>query len=298
MKRVFLTGASGFVGQYCVPLLIEKGFEIFALSRNETKSDSKIHWVRADLSEASRIDSLLKEIQPEYLLHLAWYAKHGLYWNASENFDCVAQSLSLLKSFASHGGKRVVMAGSCAEYDWKQPLCKEEEISAISQGLYGTCKSALHRMSLEYSRLQGLKFAWGRIFYLFGPNEQRGRLIPSVISTLSQGKEFTCAQGDLYRDFLFVKDVADAFVSLLDSSVQGSLNIASGKVVSIKQMVQWIGEKMDAKDRIRFLQGNGEPKEMIAEAKRLSNEVHWQGKFDLRAALDQTIQWWKDQPIA
>ena len=258
MKKVLVTGSSGFIGRHCIPFLLERGFEVFAITRNEIpRADSSVFWEKIDLSHAEQIDSFLERVKPEFLLHLAWYAKHGLYWNAPENLDCVGQSLHLLKSFAHHGGKRAVMAGSCAEYDWKNPLCREDEMPLQSQGLYGTCKSALHRMAAQFSHLQGLSFAWGRIFYLFGPHEQKERLIPSLISSLLQGKEFLCAQGDLERDFLYVKDVAEAFVCLLDSSVQGSVNIASGTNVSIKQMVASIAEKMDAIDLVRFRKNEG-----------------------------------------
>ncbi len=296
MKRVLITGGSGFIGRHCLSFLLERGFEVFAITRNQIPKESlPIFWEKLDIAENQKVDAFIQRVKPQFLLHLAWYAKHGLYWNAPENLDCVAQSLHLLKSFAASGGKRVVIAGTCAEYDWKQPVCKEEEIFGKAQGLYGTCKAALHQMAREFSLLQKLSLAWGRIFYLFGPHEQKGRLVPSVISSLLQGKEFICAQGDLERDFLYVEDVAEAFVSLLDSSVEGSVNIASGKEIQIRQMVQWISEKMGAKDLIRFNKNESTPLKMIAEVRRLAEEVHWKPKYELFPALNQTIEWWKNQ---
>ena len=61
-------------------------------------------------------------IRPEVLIHLAWYAEHGKYWTSPENVRWVEASLALLRGFAAAGGRRVVMAGTCAEYEWSREV--------------------------------------------------------------------------------------------------------------------------------------------------------------------------------
>jgi nucleoside-diphosphate-sugar epimerase len=75
-------------------------------------------------------------------------------------------------------------------------------------------------------------------FFLYGPYENRTRLVPSIINSLLQEKTAPCSSGIQIRDYLFVEDVADAFVRLLNSSVNGPVNIASGKPVSM-EMANW-----------------------------------------------------------
>lgn len=296
MKKVLLTGASGFIGRQCLEPLLEKGFEVFAISRNRLPQEKGIIWKKLDLAKNEEVASFIHQVKPEYLLHLAWYTKHGSYWNASENFDSVSQSLQLLKIFAESGGKRVVMAGSCAEYDWKNKVCKEEEGTLESQALYGCCKSALHQMAQKFAHLHKLSFAWARIFFLFGPYEQKERLIPSIISAFLQKTPFICKQGELSRDFLHVEDVAKAFVALLDSPIEGAVNIASGKNWKIQQIVQMIAEKMGTEELVLFGEDKSTnlPLEMIAQADRLKQEVKWEPSLELSEALDRTIAWWKN----
>ena len=98
---------------------------------------------------------------------------------------------------------------------------------------YGNCKLALQRKLAEMN----LNWAWGRIFFLFGAHEHPGRLISSVINSLIESDSADCSHGGQIRDFMFVKDVADAFVDLLDSEVKGAVNIASGEARTIKEVV-------------------------------------------------------------
>ena len=77
-------------------------------------------------------------------------------------------SLALLKAFGEQGGERVVMAGTCAEYDWGQGLCLESVTPRKPSTVYGTCKNALQEILSIYSNQFGLSSAWGRIFFLYG----------------------------------------------------------------------------------------------------------------------------------
>ena len=70
--------------------------------------------------------------------------------------------------------------------------------------------------------------AWGRIFFVFGPHEQRGRLASSVAESLLRGETAECSLGDQVRDFLFAPELAGAFAALTLSDVEGPVNMASG----------------------------------------------------------------------
>ena len=116
MKKVFLTGGTGLIGTQTIPFLQKAGFEIYALTLDENKSENGIRYVKGNLFDKIQIDNLLSEIMPEYMLHYAWLST-GLF-NDNSNFDFLTSSIDLLKSFAKYGGKRVVMAGTYAEYGY------------------------------------------------------------------------------------------------------------------------------------------------------------------------------------
>ena len=194
-----------------------------------------VHWHDVDLLDTQKTNELIATIHPTHLLHFAWYAKPGEYWDSTENVRWLEGSLHLLRVFQKAGGARVVMAGTCAEYDWKFGYCSEYVTPLAPSSLYGTCKNAMQHLLKDFSRETNLSSAWGRIFFLYGPHENPNRLVSSVILNLIHNKMAPCSHGNQIRDFLHVKDVASAFVSLLMSNVDGPVNIASGKPIAIKR---------------------------------------------------------------
>lgn len=299
MKKVLLTGATGFVGRHCLPLLLAQNYEVHAVySKVAGKAHPHVQWHKANLLNSIQVSKLMAQVQPSHLLHLAWYAVPGKYWTSLENFRWVQASLDLLQTFVLHGGHRAVMAGTCAEYDWKYGYCSEQITPLLPATLYGTCKHSLQVMLDAFSRQTGLSSAWARVFFLYGPHEHPGRLVPSVICSLLRAKEFHCHNGNQIRDFLYVEDVASAFVALLFNNSQGVVNIGSGNPVSLREVVGKIGEKIGQSDLISFEKTTvfpGEPPFLVADNLRLKQETSWNAQYNLDKGLDKTIQWWKEQ---
>lgn len=300
MKRVLITGATGFIGRHCLPFLVVHGYEVHAVSSRAMDGKSpNVYWHQADVLDAGKISALVTEVQATHLLHFAWYAKPGEYWNSLENIRWVEGSLHLLRVFHINGGKRVVMAGTCAEYDWRYGYCSEHVTPLVPSTLYGTCKNSLQHLLKEFSRVSGISSAWGRIFFLYGPHENPNRLVSSVICALLKGEPARCSYGNQIRDFLHVEDVASAFVALLESDVMGPVNIASGQPVALKNVICKIADKLGRRDLVQLgalpAQDN-DPRVLIADVGQLSEKVRWQPKFDLDMGLEQTITWWKNTP--
>ncbi|GAC1556799.1 MAG: NAD(P)-dependent oxidoreductase [Herpetosiphon sp.] len=294
MKRVLLTGGSGFIGRHATQPLLDAQYEIHAVSSVARSGDSVI-WHRADLLDSRSTTELVREIAPTHLLHFAWYAVPGAYWRSPENFRWVGASLHLLNAFAEYGGKRVVMAGTCAEYDWTYGHCSEAHTPLMPTTPYGVCKHALQLMLAAHASNAGLCSAWGRIFFLYGPHEHPNRLVASVIRSLLAGEAARCSHGNQVRDFLHVQDVADAFVSLLESGVTGPVNIASGQPTTIKDVVGMIAERLGQRSLVQLgvidAPAN-DPRMLVADVGRLRDEVGWHQMRSLERGIDDTIAWW------
>ena len=296
--KVLVTGGSGFIGKYCLNQLYAKGFEVHAVSSVSRPSTSAVQWHHASLLNIDQTRALVRAVKPSHLLHLAWYTKHGKYWNAQENLNWVQSSLALIQEFTESGGERLVAAGTCAEYSWGHGVCLEDQTPLAPATLYGTYKHALELMLRSWCQQTGLSSAWGRIFSLYGPGEHPQRLVASVIRALLMEEAATCGNGSLIRDYSHAEDVASAFVTLLESRLEGALNIGSGEAVTLHDLVEKIASKLSGRELIKFpgsqFSANSEPKILLPDIKRLVS-TGWKKKFNLDSGLDDTIDWWKIQ---
>ena len=300
MKRVLVTGATGFIGRHTLKPLLKSGYSVHAITSKGMSNDmpvyKKITWHLIDLFNQHDIDGLLKNIQPTHLLHLAWDTTPGKFWNGSSNLFWLRTSLELIESFKKYGGQRIVLAGSCAEYDWDFGLCKEGKTPCLPNTLYGHSKNSLRNLACSFGLQHNISVAQGAVFFLFGPHEQPVRFVPQIINGILNEEETSCTEGLQLRDFLYVIDAGAAFVALLNSKVEGLVNIASGKPYSLRQIVKIITEYTGKADLIKFGEkplSLTEPPFLLASTTRLNKEVRWYPKYSLRNALVETVNWWR-----
>lgn len=296
--RLIVTGATGFIGRYAVEIAARRGHEVHGFARREAKSaDRNIQYHSVDLlNDRATMRRLVQQIGATHLLHLAWYTEPGRYWTSPENFQWVAASLDLADAFAKGGGKRLVGTGSCAEYDWSSGVCSENSTPSLPATPYGVAKNSLRVLLESWTALQGLTFAWARIFFTYGPREATDRLVSSVTRALLRGESAACSEGRQRRDFLYVADVADALVTLTESTVAGIVNLGTGADVSVREVVEEIGRQTGQADRIAFgrLPTRDEPPLIRADVGRLTGELAWRPRFDLSAGIAETVAWWRE----
>jgi nucleoside-diphosphate-sugar epimerase len=301
LSAVLVTGGSGFIGVPVLRELARREHVVHALHCRSAPVDiSGVRWHRVDLAAPAELDAIVAELRPQELIHLAWYVKHGRFWDAPENVPWVERSLHLMRAFARAGGRRAVMLGTCAEYDWSAadaPL--SERSSPLGPAtLYGVAKDALRRLASKYAEQVGFEFAWGRLFFLYGPNEAPGRLVASVASSLLRGEPAETSSGTQRRDFLHVDDVARAVGALLDSSVQGPVNIASGEDQKLADVVECIAQTVGRPELLRIgalADRPGEPPRLVGDTRRLREEVEFRPAKDLHTGIAETVGWWRDK---
>jgi nucleoside-diphosphate-sugar epimerase len=289
VRRVLVTGASGFVGAHAVSALSARGFDVCALGRRPPDEACAFHAV--DLMDAGAVRAAISALRASHLLHLAWYAEPGLYWRAPANLDWVAASLGLVRAFREAGGERAVAAGTCAEYAWG-PERLPEDAPCAPATLYGAAKDGTRRVLEAYARETGLSFAWGRLFFLYGPGEKAGRLVSDAVRALTAGQRFATSPGHQRRDFSHVADVAGAFAALVGGTVTGPVNVGSGEAVPVRAILERIGRLTGRPDLIDFgarALPAGEPACIEADVARLRGEAGFHPRYDLDRGLAETI---------
>jgi nucleoside-diphosphate-sugar epimerase len=163
---------------------------------------------------------------------------------------------------------------------------------------YGICKSSLFEVLSGYAEHTDLSLAWARIFFLYGPHEPEGRLIPLVIQHVLRGEPALCSHGSQIRDYLYIEDAAEALVTILDSELQGPINVASGEPITIRDLVTRAAGRLGRPDLIRLGAMAPRPTDvplLLADTSRLRAEVGWQPRVTLEQGLDRTIEFWRGQ---
>ena len=153
-------------------------------------------------------------------------------------------------------------------------------------------------MLMAFGRKNELSVAWGRIFYLYGPFENPSRFMPSIIADMLSGRSVKCSHGNQIRDFMYVEDVAAAFVALLDADVDGAVNIASGNPERIREIVKRVATATNFDGDITFgaiAVPKDEPPILIADTKRLFKEVCFLPQYSLIQGISKTVEWLKQK---
>ncbi len=300
-RRVLVTGASGFIGSHCLAPLQQRGYEVHAVSHRRTADTAAgVSWHVGDLLEAGERSRIVEAVEPAYLVHTAWYMEPGKTLTSPVNVDWVVASLDLVRRFQQSGGQRVVTLGTCFEYAFG-PAELSESSPLRPASVYGASKVALSTAQAALADATGLSSAWARLFYLYGPNEDARRLVGDIASSVLAGREVATAEGRHRRDYMYVGDAGQAIAALLDSGVEGPVNIATGSALVVSDLVDMVARSAGRPELVRF--GSrplppGEPDEIRADVRRLRDEVGWSALTPHEEAVRRTVDWWRTQTEA
>lgn len=298
VQRVLLTGGTGFIGRVVLAGLAARGHEVLAVSRRppDGTDDGRVRWLVGDPFTPDAIAGAVCGFAPTACIHLAWYAEPGKYLHADDNLTAVSGSLSLLRLLAACGCRQVVGAGTCAEYArHDRPLGVDAAMGPDT--VYAACKLALAGIGREFARRHQQRFAWGRIFHLYGPGEDGRRLVPSAIRSLLAGQPFAASAGTQIRDYLHVQDVAAAFVQLMERGAEGCFNICSGQPVTVAEILGRIGDETGRRDLIRLGErpaNDWDPPLVVGDPGPLL-ATGWQPRLTLAEGMRDVVRWWRER---
>jgi nucleoside-diphosphate-sugar epimerase len=257
LKKILLTGATGFVGKKILSALNEANVSIIPVVRSgkEAQLDGFTKVKKIVSSPNIFIESIdwwHKQCEGiDTIIHSAWYTEPGKYLESSQNIECLIGSLNLAQGAVLAGVKKFVGIGTCFEYDLNcRVLSKNTPLNPST--LYAGTKCSLFTGLSHYLSNKKIDFAWCRLFYLYGEGEDERRLVPFLHKQLSNGNPVELTSGNQIRDFLDVTVAGERIVKIALSKLKGPINICSGSPITVKQIAEMIADQYGRRDLLKF----------------------------------------------
>lgn len=256
-QTILLTGGTGFVGRQVLKALARQSTTVRLIVRTgkekQIPADAPIEGILTteDLFNEP-YDwwvSACKDI--DIVIHAAWYAEPGKYLRSPKNLDCLRGTLALAKACSHAGVRRFVGIGTCFEYDLTSGrLSVDTPLAPVTP--YASAKAAAYLALSQYLEEMGVEFAWCRLFYLFGENEDERRLVPYLHKCLATGETANLSSGNQIRDFMDVGDAGEMIAKVTLSSRRGPINVCSGVPITIRALAERIASKYGRRDLLAF----------------------------------------------
>lgn len=303
-SKILITGAGGFIGSNLARNFLKNNCEIHALLRKNTNTSRikdilpqiNIHF--CDLTNKKLLKKIMGQTKPDYIFHLASYGNFPHQTELDKMIKTnVVGLLNLLDTTKDISYKSFLIAGSSSEYGFKNKPMKEKDYLEPPTYYAGT-KASATLIAQAFAKTNKKPIAILRLFSVYGPDEPRTRLIPTVISQALNNKEIRLTKEKIKHDFIYIADVVEAFEKCISKKVaHGEIfNIGSGKQSSNHEVVKIIEKLLKRKLKIKigaFPKRIWDANHWVADNSKAKKLIGWDPKFNLRSGLMETIEWTK-----
>jgi UDP-glucose 4-epimerase len=315
--NVLVTGGAGYIGGTVATVLLNAGHRVTVLDnlchskRNEVPAG--VEFVECDIADRTRVEALLRELQPDGVLHFAALIEAGESMQKPEMYfrNNTASTLALLESMHATGIRKLVFSSTAAVYGEPERVPIEESAKLAPTNAYGESKLLVEYMLPWFHRIHGLRYASLRYFNVAGALAGRGEshepethLIPLVLDValgrrdkiLIFGEDYDTPDGTCIRDYIHVEDLAAAHVlalQALDRTDRLICNLGNGQGFSVKQVVEAArrvtGHPIPVEVRPRRA---GDPARLVASSARAQSELGWTPQIaELERILASAWEW-------
>ncbi len=295
-KRVLVTGATGFIGQWLVRRLVEAGAEVWAgvlpgedLERVRALPSQAMQ-LPLDVRDADAVGAAVTKATPQVVFHLAAV---GVTDPGVDPALALAVNtggtVHLLAALRGRDVRRVVLTGTCYEYGAREAVEGLDPFNA-----YAASKVAAWAFGRMYWRAHGTAVITVRLFQVYGPGQPAHTLIPAAIRAALAGEDFSMTPGEQERDFIHVDDVVEGILAAAEApGIEGhSLDLGTGQIHTVREVVERIWAMTEARGRIlvgALPYRSGEVMHLAANAVRTARLTGWRAQVGLEEGLKRTI---------
>lgn len=288
--KIFVTGATGFIGAAFCRLAQQHGHQVAGLY-NPTQAlpePSEITWLPGRL-EALPLRELA-EFQPEVCVHSAWISTPGEYLESPLNEQHLRWSEELIWRVPEFGVKHFVGVGTCLEYQPGDARLVEDVAPTSEATAYARGKNAFRNSLFAAASRAGFTACWGRVFYPYGVGEHPARLCTSLIQKFRRGEKLVLKTPNSAKDYIYITDLAAAMVTTVEQKFQGNINWGTGEGVSVRRIADTVAGLMGCPELVDEVS----PPQLdplgyvVADASKL-HRLGWRPEVDLRSGLQRLV---------
>lgn len=290
--KILVTGITGFIGQRLLPRL-EAEHEILAVCLPSTGGLlSCASVIESDLDAPLELFDKLRGIRPDACVHLAWTGipDYG-FENSWRNLD---QTAALWRHLVEECGcRKIISAGSCWEYGKSFGPCHEND-SVASNSYFVWAKHALSDLGMMLAAKHGISFIWPRIFFVYGPGQRSGSLIPTLAEALRSGVRPAIKTPHSANDFVHVDDVADGMaLALLKEVPTGIYNFGSGRSTPVWKVCEIIENSLGVEAKFAAELCGSEAQSSAnfwADTDRTASVLGWRARIGIDQGINEYLK--------
>jgi nucleoside-diphosphate-sugar epimerase len=306
MTKVLITGASGFLGSNFTRRCLNEGFETHVLLRKTSNKWRimdvlpELHKHEIDLCNCKKLAGLLEKIEPNVILHLA---ADGTFPTVQKDVDRVIAtnfigSVNLLRATDNVNYSSFINFGSSSEYGVKNLPMVESDIPE-PMSVYGATKASSTLLFQTWAKINSKPIVTVRPFSVYGYFEEPMRLIPSTIWHCLHNKDLELGTGAKSMDFIFVEDVIEACMRLIDAPGLGGeiINLGTGEGHTVREVVDRIVSMTNSNIKLQWGKLPSRPytpEIWVSNTSKMENLLKWKPQYNLDQGLKKTINWMKD----
>jgi len=322
--RVLVTGGAGYIGSHMVKELLLKGYHPITIDNlKEGHREALVggDFFCGDLGDIEDVRYVFDKYQVEAVIHFAasCYVGESVSQPLNYYFNNLVNGLNLLKIMVESGVKKLIFSSSCAVYGNPLKIPMKEDHPQAPVNPYGNTKQMFEKILADHERAYGIKYISLRYFNAAGatPGGEIGEdhspethLIPLILHAAAGKKEsieifgsdYDTPDGTCIRDFIHVTDLAQAHILALEylgyTSKSDCYNLGTGKGYSVKEIIK-ISQEITGKS-IPYQEigrREGDPPALVADAKKIKEELGWEPKFsDIRIIIQTAWEWHSKHP--
>ena len=319
MKKILVTGADGFIGSHLTEQLVREGYDVkaFVLYNSfnswgwldESSADIKkeLEVFAGDIRDAHGVKTAMEGC--DAVLNLAALIAIPYSYHSPDTYvdTNVKGALNVVQAARELGIEKVVQTSTSEVYGTAQFVPITEEHPLQGQSPYSASKIGADQIALSFYRSFGTPVALIRPFNTYGPRQSARAVIPTIITQLLNGKrKIKLGALSPTRDFNYVKDTVQGFISVMNSpkSIGEVINIGSNFEVSIGDTAKIIAEAMDVEieietDEVRLRPEKSEVNRLWADNSKAKELLGWEPKYGgrdgFKRGLKETIDWFADK---